>query len=171
MTLVEQIVNDPERRLSEYRILTLAEAVVIERKRKVKHGLFELPPLERVKTSGKGPLSLRQRMIVRNREAINNVVVHVLLHGEVQQDALARALEIFHRKTPGARIVLQEDERGHRQAVLESSSPGLAISPIPGDSNVDQLISVLLLEEIRHRFLICPAGRCTGSLCSRTVRS
>ncbi|MFD1905718.1 condensation domain-containing protein [Paenibacillus rhizoplanae] len=105
-----------------------------------------------MKTSGKGPLSLRQRMIVRNREAINNVVVHVLLHGEVQQDALARALEIFHRKTPGARIVLQEDERGHRQAVLESSSPGLAISPIPGDSNVDQLISVLLLEEIRHRF-------------------
>lgn len=152
LTLVEQIVNDPERRLSEYRILTLAEAVVIERKRKVKHGLFQLPPLERVKTSGKGPLSLRQRMIVRNREAINNVVVHVLLHGEVQQDALARALEIFHRKTPGARIVLQEDERGHRQAVLESSSPGLAISPIPGDSNVDQLISVLLLEEIRHRF-------------------
>jgi 3-oxoacyl-(acyl-carrier-protein) synthase/acyl carrier protein len=117
LSLIDQIVDQPEQALAEYRIFSPEEAEKMKQKRQGKDSTFALPAICPVPEAEQHPLSFYQKQIWRHRGSTNNVIVHATWKGKVDQTLFARVLEELQAEHSTLRTTFREETAGPTQQV------------------------------------------------------
>ncbi|MGG4502279.1 condensation domain-containing protein [Paenibacillus polymyxa] len=117
LSLIDQILDQPEQALAEYRIFSPEEADNMKRKRRAKDSTFAIPPICPAPEIEWHPLSFYQKQLWRHRGSTPHMIVRAAWTGKVDQTLFVRVLEELQAEHSTLRIIFREETSEPTQQV------------------------------------------------------